>query len=164
MCPTITAFEPKSINSWYTLPKVFFQLSTDKELMEVSKCWSRSSTPSPGKCLIDVMIPLSWNACIYSLAFLITRSTSLPYVRTFVIGFLKFKSKSTTGENPKFTPTAFPSEEAIFPNVYASLVWFVAATAIWFPKAVPSIDEPFPPSSRLVAVNSGTLLVRCIYS
>ena len=57
MWPTITVMAPASIDALYAAPYVASHSSTDLSLMLVTRCWSRSSQPSPGKCLIEAATP-----------------------------------------------------------------------------------------------------------
>ena len=51
ICPTITASTcSSSISALYTLPKLFSHSPQLKLLVPMTRCWSSSSTPSPGKC------------------------------------------------------------------------------------------------------------------
>ena len=86
-------------------PYVFDQSSADKLLILESKCWSRSSTPSPGKCLITGMTWFSSKPFRCACAIRRTRLGSEPNVRVFVIGLRKLLSISTIGAKDMLQPT-----------------------------------------------------------
>ena len=78
-------------------------------LMVVTRCWSRSSKPSPGQCLTRAATPCAWNTSICFRACRSMVATSLPKPRVATMALRKAALMSMTGVNDQLIPTATAS-------------------------------------------------------
>ena len=115
-------------------------------LIEVSRCWSRSSKPSPGQCFTEAATPDACNARTYATACDTTVSISDPYERVPTAAARKRALISTTGVNDQLKPSTRASEASMVAISAVRSGSPQAAIANWFGTGTMKGKDIGPPS------------------
>ncbi len=103
-CPAMIDFTPASMTAEKTRPYVARHSSIGRPFRLVTKCWSRSSWPSPGKCLVPAMNGTDCIARVARAAISAASTGSEVNARVLTTGLRRLSARSTTGVNDQLKP------------------------------------------------------------